>query len=152
VYGRLGTSIRILIVIVLGMAGALAASAQAPATASPTTQARRAQVTTATVRGTIADPTGALIPGATVNLVNSSGAAVATTTSDASGTYVFSNLAPGSYVVHAEFPGFAPVSVPAFTVTPGQIKHIEIAMSTVVEEQSITVSDEEAPMVSSRTS
>jgi hypothetical protein len=148
VYGRLGTSIRILIVIVLGMAGALAASAQAPATASPTTQARRAQVTTATVRGTIADPTGALIPGATVNLVNSSGAAVATTTSDASGTYVFSNLAPGSYVVHAEFPGFAPVSVPAFTVTPGQIKHIEIAMSTVVEEQSITVSDEEAPMVS----
>ena len=73
---------------------------------------------------------------------------MATTTSDTSGTYSFANVAPGSYSIHADFPGFAPVSVPAFAVTAGQIKHIEIAMSTVVEQQSVTVTDEEAPMVS----
>jgi hypothetical protein len=99
------------------------------------------------VRGTIADPTGALIPGATVNLI-SSGAVLATTTSDTSGIYTFANVAPGTYTVHAEFPGFAPVSVPAFQVAAAQIKHIEISMSTVVEQQSVTVSDQETSMVS----
>jgi hypothetical protein len=100
------------------------------------------------VRGTIADPTGALIPGAKVNLISSTGAVLATTTSDTSGTYAFPNLAAGTYVVHAEFAGFAPVSVPAFQVTAGQMKHIEISMSTVIEQQSVTVSDAEVSTVS----
>jgi hypothetical protein len=151
VHVRSSKFIRTISVLTLGLAGALAAFAQAPAsprTPSPTaTPVRRAPVSTATVRGTIADPTGALIPGATVNL-SAGGSAIATTTSDASGVYAFPNLAPGTYAVHAEFAGFAPVSVPTFTVTAGQIKHVEISMSTVVEQQSVTVTDEEAPMVS----
>ena len=148
------SNIRIFSVLTLGLAGVLAGfgQSQTPApvrTPSPTTtQAHRAPATTATVRGTIADPTGALIPGAKVDLTGPSGSVVATTTSDTSGTYSFANLAPGTYSIHADFPGFAPVSVPAFAVTAGQIKHIEIAMSTVVEQQSVTVTDEEAPMVS----
>lgn len=146
--------IRKLSVLTLGLAGVLTAFGQVQTpepvrTPSQTTaQARRAPVTTASVRGTIADPTGALIPGATVNLISGGRSVVATTTSDASGAYAFSNLPPGTYSVHAEFPGFAPVSVPAFTVAAAQIKHVEISMSTVVEEQSVTVTDEEAPMVS----
>ena len=144
--------IRTFSVLTLGLAGVLTVNGQsqapARATSPTTTQPRRAPASTAIVRGTIADPTGALIPGAKVTLVSSTGAVLATTTSDTSGTYTLSNLAPGTYVVHTEFPGFAPVSVPAFQVTAGQMKHIEISMSTVVEEQSVTVSDDEAPMVS----
>ncbi len=149
-YVRTSSIIRTISVLVLGLAGVSAGLGQAPArTPSPSTaQAHRVPVTTATVRGAIADPTGALIPGATVKLSTSTGTVVATTASDAAGAYTFPNLAPGTYVVHAEFTGFAPVSVPAFAVTAGQIKHIEIAMSTVVEQQSVTVTDEEAPMVS----
>src|SRR5665213_355954 len=148
------SNIRIFSVLALGLAGVLAGfgQSQSPApvrTPSPTTtQARRAPATTATVRGTIADPTGALIPGAKVDLTGPSGTVVATTTSDTSGTYSFTNLAPGTYSVHADFAGFAPVAVPVFAVTAGQVKRIEIAMSTVVEQQSVTVTDEEAPMVS----
>jgi len=148
------SNIRIFSVLALGLAGVLAGfgQSQTPApvrTPSPgTTQARRAPVATATVRGTIADPTGALIPGAKVNLTGPTGTVVATTTSDTSGTYTFANLAPGTYSVHADFAGFAPVAVPVFAVTAGQVKRIEIAMSTVVEQQSVTVTDEEAPMVS----
>jgi hypothetical protein len=152
VYVRSSNFISTLSVLILGLAGALAGNGQAQAptrTTSPTTtQARRAPSTTASVRGTIADPTGALIPGATVSLTTSTGTVVATTTSDSSGTYAFLNLGPGTYVVHAEFAGFAPASVPAFQMTAGQAKHIEISMSTVVESQSVTVTDEEAPMVS----
>jgi uncharacterized membrane protein YgcG len=154
VYVRSSKFIRTVSVSTLAAAAFLAGlgQAQTPApvrTPSPTTtQARRVPVSTATVRGTIADPTGALIPGATVNLINPSGTVVATTTSDASGTYAFSILPPGTYSLHTEFPGFAPVSVAAFPVTAGQIKHVEISMSTVVEQQSVTVTDEEVPMVS----
>jgi hypothetical protein len=100
------------------------------------------------VHGTIADPTGALIPGATVRLVTSSGSLVATSTSDTSGAYSFPSIVPGTYAVHAEFSGFAPVSIQPFTLIAGQAKRIDISMSTVVEQQSVTVTDEEAPMVS----
>jgi len=152
VHVRSSKFIRTLSVLTLGLAGALAAfgQVQTPApirTPSATSTPARKAPTTSTVRGTIADPTGALIPGATVNLT-AAGSVVATTTSDASGVYAFTNLAPGTYAVHAEFAGFAPVSVPSFSVTAAQIKHVEISMSTVVEQQSVTVTDEEAPMVS----
>lgn len=147
-YVRASSKSRTLIVLVLGIAGILSGYAQAPEkTPSPATQARRAPAAAATVRGTISDPTGALIPGAAVNLTTAAGAEVTSSVSDSSGAYVFPNVAPGSYAVHAQFSGFAPVSVPAFAVTAGQIKHIEITMSTVVEEQSVTVTDEAAPMV-----
>lgn len=149
-YVRKRSWIRRISVLVLCLAGVLAGFAQAPARTPSSTsapQAHRVPVTTATVRGTIADPTGALIPGATVNLMRSTGAVVATTTSDTAGVYIFPNLAAGTYTIHAEFTGFAPVAVAAFTVAAGQIKHVEIAMSTVVEQQSVTVTDEEAPMV-----
>ena len=73
---------------------------------------------------------------------------MATTTADASGSYAVVGLAPGSYVIHVTTAGFASVSSPAVQLTAGQVKHIEIAMATVVEQQSVTVTDEEAPMVS----
>ena len=57
-------------------------------------------------------------------------------------------LAPGGFVIRAAFEGFAPVSSPAIQLTAGQTKRVDIAMATVVEQQSVTVTDEEAPMVS----
>ena len=71
-----------------------------------------------------------------------------TTTSDSAGAYQVNGLAPGGYQIGAVFEGFAPVSSPAFQLAAGQVKHVEISMATVVEQQSVTVSDEEAPMVS----
>ena len=140
-YVKKSSIIRTISVLMLSLAGISAGFGQAPArTPSPSaTQTHRVPATTASVRGTIVDPTGALIPGATVNLMTPSGSVVATTASDTAGAYTFPNLTPGNYVIHAEFAGFAPVSVPAFAVTAGQIKHIEISMSTVVEQQSVTV-------------
>ncbi len=145
---RLHCVIHFVICLALALAG-VAAHAQAsakPATAA--TMAPATAPTTASVRGHVADPTGALIPGATVTVTNAAGATLATTTADASGSYAVSGLAPGSYVIHVTTAGFAPVASPAVVLTAGQVKHIEIAMATVVEQQSVTVTDEEAPMVS----
>ena len=65
-----------------------------------------AQQPGATVHGTVADPTGAVIPGATVTFTPATGKAiVATTQSD--GTYNLPNLAPGLYSETVTMPGFA---------------------------------------------
>jgi hypothetical protein len=140
VYLRLHCFIHFTVALALCLAGV--AAAQTPTPTRTTTTA------TATVHGHIADPTGALIPGAIITVTTAAGATVATTTSDSTGAYVVNSLAPGGYIIQAAFEGFAPVSSPAFQVAAGQIKRVDISMATVVEQQSVTVTDEEAPMVS----
>jgi hypothetical protein len=134
--------------LALCIAGALAAQTQAPtvpvtapvittASSTPATPA-----TTATVRGHIADPSGALIPGASITITTPAGKAVAKTTADASGLYVVNGLAPGSYIVQANVAGFAPFVSPAIPLVAGQMKHVVISMAMVVEQQSVVVTDD----------
>jgi hypothetical protein len=142
-----------LIALALGVAVACAAQAQAPASpAAPpavttVTAAPATSAATATVRGHITDPSGALIPGAAITITTSAGKAVTKTTADASGQYAVSGLPPGSYVVQTSVEGFAPFTSPAIQLAAGQVKHVEITMAMVVEEQSVVVSDE-SPAVS----
>src|ERR1051326_8098033 len=58
---------------------------------------------TATLRGQVADESGAVIPGARVELSGSTGPA-STAISDATGSYVFTGVAPGDYTVLASAP------------------------------------------------
>ena len=50
----------------------------------------------ATVHGTVADPTGAVIPGATVTLTPASGKAIVVTT-QGDGSYTIPSVSPGLY-------------------------------------------------------
>jgi hypothetical protein len=119
------------------------AQAQIPAPTAP--------ATAATLRGHIADPTGALIPGAKVTITTPAGITVNTATADASGAYVVNGLKPGSYIVLATFAGFAPFSSPAIQLTAGQSKRVDISMALQVEQQSVTVTDD-SPTVSTEAS
>ncbi|WP_438448238.1 carboxypeptidase regulatory-like domain-containing protein [Gorillibacterium sp. sgz5001074] len=58
--------------------------------------------------GTVLGPDGAPLAGAAVTVRENTavGPAAGRTITDASGVYIFSNLAPGSYIVTAEEPGF----------------------------------------------
>ncbi|HEX4758318.1 MAG TPA: carboxypeptidase regulatory-like domain-containing protein [Terracidiphilus sp.] len=104
---------------------------------------------TATLRGRIADPTGALIPGATITITNALGVTVKTTTSDASGSYSVIGLAPGGYIVQANVEGFAPFNSPTLQLAASQTKRVDISMAIEAEQQSVVVTDEEgAPTVS----
>src|SRR5215813_6309291 len=60
----------------------------------------------ATVGGTVADPSGALIPGVTVVATNVGTNIANTTVSNESGAYNFPALQPGTYKVSAQLPGF----------------------------------------------
>jgi hypothetical protein len=60
----------------------------------------------ATVTGTVADATGALIPGVSVTAQNNATGIVASRVTNESGNYDFPSLQPGTYVLSASLPGF----------------------------------------------
>ena len=66
-----------------------------------------AQTNTGSVRGTIIDPNGALVPGAQVKLVNEETSETRTMVSGEEGEFAFSPLVPGSYRLEIVLTGFA---------------------------------------------
>jgi hypothetical protein len=69
-----------------------------------------AQVGTSTVTGTVTDPQGNVISGATVRLISSQGAVRTVVTND-SGVYVFPSVQTGTYKIEVEQAGFKKSSV-----------------------------------------
>jgi hypothetical protein len=61
---------------------------------------------TTSLRGTVFDKVGAVVPGASVTLVNVETRSTRSTLSDEAGVYQFLQTAPGKYEVKAEKPGF----------------------------------------------
>ncbi len=64
------------------------------------------QVTTATFYGIVTDPSGAVIPGATVTLTHDDTSTATTKTTDASGEFTFEFLRSGTYSLRIEGAGF----------------------------------------------
>lgn len=62
---------------------------------------------TTSLRGAVTDPSNAAIPNATVHLINADTSAERTATTDQQGSYVFTELVPGHYVLHVEAAGFS---------------------------------------------
>jgi hypothetical protein len=65
-----------------------------------------AQVTSGSLTGVVTDPTGAVIPGAKVNLTDASKGYNYPATTDSVGRYVITNLLPSTYKLSVEAPGF----------------------------------------------
>jgi Ca-activated chloride channel family protein len=61
---------------------------------------------TGTITGTLVDPSGAVIPNASVTLTNEATGEVFPTFSDARGVFLISGLPPGAYSAKSEMPGF----------------------------------------------
>ena len=147
-YSKSHNCAHFLIALAISASGVLAAQAQAPAAqATPPaaitiTAAQAAPVTTASFRGHIADPTGAVIPSATITIATSAGTTVSTVTADDAGHYAVNGLAPGAYFVRASVAGFAPFASRVIQLTAGQIMRVDIAMAMEVEQQSVVVTDE----------
>src|SRR4029077_16633937 len=80
-------------------------------------QSLRAQTAgTGALTGTIKDPSGAVIPNATVTLTSLDTGAVRTTMTGADGSYKFNLLPTGNYRVRIEAAGFKPVEIPSAVV------------------------------------
>jgi hypothetical protein len=104
-----------------------------------------AQPTVGTVKGTLTDDSGGVIPAASVSLTGRGAAKTAQTQAD--GTYTFTAVAPGDYTVTISFPGFQPFSKPV-TVTAGGTVQVPIQLALKVEKQEIMVQGEAGPTLS----
>jgi hypothetical protein len=104
-----------------------------------------AQQNMGTVRGTLADDSGAVIPAASVSLVGNGTTRKAQTQAD--GSYVFVGVQPGQYSVNVNFPGFTPVAKPV-TVTAGGTVQVPLALSISTEKQEVEVKEEMGPSLS----
>ncbi len=98
-----------------------------------------AQISSASLSGTVKDPAGAVVPGATVTLQNVDTSVASTTTSNGDGNYTFQNLNPGNYTVEATAKGFQVNQVPPFTLTVGQKASINFALEVGNASSVVTV-------------
>jgi hypothetical protein len=100
-----------------------------------------AQIPSGTLRGQVSDPSGAGVPGASVQAVSSSGqtsSGVART----DGSYEIQGLAPGKYAVRAQAKGFAIFEQQSVEIVAGQGKKLDIALQIAEEREQVTVSDQ----------
>jgi hypothetical protein len=111
--------------------------------------AARAQVSTASINGTVTDPSGALIPGATVTLKNVATNVERSTTTNTAGNYVLVNINPGRYTVTVHKDGFTTASQPEFELQVNQTSTLDFSLHVGSTVESVTVEAAEAGLQTS---
>jgi hypothetical protein len=98
-----------------------------------------AQAVNATVVGTVTDSSGAVVGGANVISKEISTGVSRTTTSNTSGNYVFSNLAPGNYEVSVEAQGFKKSTRAQTAVEVNSTVRVDFALEPGAVSQTVEV-------------
>src|SRR5437660_4972815 len=86
-----------------------------------------AQVTGATLSGTVTDATGAVIPGVMISIKNRATGVVRNLNTDEAGFYSAPNLIAGSYDVTASAAGFSSVVQPNVTLAVGAQQQLNMS-------------------------
>jgi len=90
------------------------------------------------IQGEVLDPSGAVVPNATVTATSTSGTAH-TAKTNARGSYLLPRLAPGQYTVVAEAPGFAVFSKANLQIRPGQNFAFDINLAVPAAQTEVEV-------------
>jgi hypothetical protein len=99
----------------------------------------RAQFDTATVLGTVTDPSGAVVPHCQVALHNTATGALATATSDDRGEFRFVDISIGSYELKVTATGFQS-AVAKFELTVGAHQRVDVPLKLGKAETTVTTS------------
>jgi hypothetical protein len=110
-----------------------------------------AQVTGATISGTVTDPSGAAVPNAHVSAKNTSTGVTTDATANAEGFYAIPNLLPGTYEVTTTAPGFTTRVDMAITLAVGAKQDLPLLMKVGQTTQTVEVAGA-APAVELATS
>jgi hypothetical protein len=105
-----------------------------------------AQVSGATLSGTITDPSGAVIAGAQVTIANKATGVSRAVTTDTAGLYSAPNLLPGPYEVTIAAPGFSTTKQENITLTVGAQQTLNLSLKIGEAAQTVLVT-EAAPAV-----
>ena len=91
--------------------------------------------TTASLTGTITDPSGAVVPKATVKITNPDNGTSREATTGATGDYSFALLLPGDYILEASAPGFKTTKQTGIVLTPGDSLNLTVRLTIGTTEQ-----------------
>src|SRR6266404_6455085 len=97
------------------------------------------QSTYATVSGTVADPTGAVLPGVSLTATNNATGVVTTVISNEAGAYNVASLLPGVYKVSADLPGFQIKSYTDVRLGNAYKVRLNFALQVATQAQSVEV-------------
>jgi len=111
----------------------------------------RAQSTYGTLTGSVLDSTGAVVPGATVTLINKSTQEKQVQTSGDSGLYSFVNLNPGEYHLVVEKTGFKHVNRENIVIQVQQTTRLDISLPIGQASETVTVTSD-VPLLQAETS
>jgi hypothetical protein len=97
------------------------------------------QEVTASITGTVSDPSGAAVPGAAVTATSTERGLSYTATTNDSGLYRIAQLPVGTYTLRVEKSGFAVATHPAFVLTLNQVARIDTTMKVGQTSETVEV-------------
>ena len=109
-----------------------------------------AQDVTATITGTVTDPSGGAIAGAKVTAKSVERGAIFSTTTNDAGVYRIPELLVGNYTLRIEREGFQSAAFPAFTLVMNQVARVDVNMKLGLVNQTVEVTSA-APILKTET-
>jgi hypothetical protein len=108
--------------------------------------------TAASMSGTVSDPSGAAVQGATITATDVATGAVRSAKTNATGFYSLTNLAPGQYSVKMEKEGFRPTEFTPVSLTVAQALEVNAKLTLGTVEESLQVNGETVAPIETETS
>ncbi len=107
----------------------------------------QAQVSTADLNGTVVDPNGAVVAGATVTARSTSTGITRTVTANDSGEYSLIGLQPGDYEVTVEAATFKKTVISPVKLTVGQSASLEVKLELGTQDVIVNVSGDSVELI-----
>jgi hypothetical protein len=104
------------------------------------------------VSGTVADPSGALVPGVTVTSTNTQTGISNTSITNESGTYNFVSLQPGIYKMSASLPGFQTQTYNSYNVGAGEQLRLNFTLQVATTATSVEVAVDASQLIATSSS
>src|SRR6266403_2683974 len=111
-----------------------------------------AQVTTATIVGTVSDPTGSTVPGAQVSARNVDTGLTRTATSGDAGTYRIEFLPVGKYDIEVTYAGLKKALINGVVLQVNDTSRVDVSLAVGQVNETVTISDSAQPEVNTSTS
>ena len=104
------------------------------------------QTVTGTLQGTVTDANGAVVPGATVTVVNTETGQQRILKTNSDGFYVAAFLPLGLYNMSVALDGFSPLSKEGIEITLNQTRVFDFALNPTGAKESVLVNADTAPL------
>ncbi|MGD0890369.1 MAG: carboxypeptidase regulatory-like domain-containing protein [Terracidiphilus sp.] len=105
----------------------------------------------ASLQGNIADAQGALVPGATVTLIDTETNRTLTTTSNSAGDYAFNALPPSVYKLEVSRDGFKSKVIDNVKILSEQSNALNVALEVGGKAETVTVNAADHPLIDTET-